>query len=162
MTSPLVYDLGTSNNGLLTATALQLLGNTSELASLANGSGVVSSVSGSAGVFNNVNTAGGIWGPVQLTLGAISTALTAGAVVSGWFLKSLDNGSTFEAYPPSVGPDFFIPLPASAITAGQKFPSWGDAKLPSVPFMVYVLNNATQAFAPTGNLLSIGPIAPAS
>ena len=159
MSTPFLWDTGTGNNGLLES-AVTLLGNTSELASLANGSAVTSSVSGASGVFNNSLTGAAIWGEIAITLGAIGSALSANATLSGWFLRSRDGGSTFDATPPVKPPDFIIPLPATTISAATDWPAWALTLLPSVPFMVYLVNNSGQALAASGNTLVVGPVAP--
>ena len=157
---PLLWGAGTSNNGLLQS-ALTLLSTESGFNSLANGSAVVSSVGGSSGVFTNANTGQAMRGDVYLTLGAIGSALSAGAVVSGWFLTSLDGGTTFENYVAGAAlaraPDFIIPLPATTITAGWVYKSNGlhGVTVPAVPFKVVLQNNTGQTFASSSNTLKL-------
>lgn len=157
MTTPFLWGLGTSNNGLLT-TLLTL--QSTELNSLTNGSVALSSVGGSSGKFTVADTGAAIWGELFLTLGAIGSALSAGANVAGWFIKSPDSGSTYEdsAAAPSRPPDFIIPLPATAIGAAKVYPAAGKVLLPSVQHKVLLQNNSGQSFASSGNTLKLAPI----
>lgn len=150
---------GTSNNGQLVSPFSVL---TTEMNSLANAGTALSSVGGTSGVFNTSNTGQAMVGNISLTLGAIGTALSAGAVLSGGFILSYDAGSTFEntvsgASQPRA-PDFIIPLPATTITAGWKY-SAVNVLLPAFPFKLFVQNNTGQTFASSGNILTIAPFA---
>ena len=91
MPTNFLWQSGTSNDGLL-ASALSL--QTTELNSLTTGSYAVSSVGGASGVFTNSDTAQAIYGRMFLTLGAVASALSAGANIAGWFLHSYD-GTNF-------------------------------------------------------------------
>ena len=157
--SPFLWNAGTSNNGLLISSALSLL--TTEMNSLANSSVAVSSVGGSSGVFTNSNTGQGIWGDILLKLGAISSALSAGACLAGWFLTSPDGGTTFEptGAAPSRPPDFLIPLPATTITAATSYKSAGLVRIPALPFKIIVQNKTGQTFAASANTLILAPSA---
>lgn len=159
MTTNFLWNPGTTNNGL-TTTAKTLLADTSELASLTTGSYVVSSVSGSSGVFTNNDALQAIWAELFITLGAIGTALTAGANISGWFLQSYDGGTTFEqsSVAPPRGPDFIIPLPATTISAGTTWVASGLIMLPALKYKVGVQNNTGQTFAASGNTLRSAPV----
>ncbi len=157
---PLLWGAGTLNNGLLQS-ALTLLSSDTGWNSITNGSTAVSSVGGSSGVFTNANTGQAMIGDLYLTLGAIGSALSAGAVLSGWFLKSLDGGTTFETAVSGAAlaraPDFIIRLPATTISAGSVYATDGTHKItvPAVPFKVFVQNNTGQTFASSGNTLKL-------
>jgi hypothetical protein len=157
MTTPFLWGLGTSNNGLLVS--LLTLQST-ELNSLTDTSISLSSVGGSSGKFTNSDTGGAIWGEMFLTLGAISSALNPGANVAGWFIKSSDSGSTFEksSIIPPRPPDFIIPLPEDTISSADEFTAVGKVLLPSVQFKVMLQNNTGQSFASSANLLKLAPI----
>jgi len=149
---------GTSNSGL-TAAAKTLLADTSEMASLTNTSYVVSSVSGASGVFTNADTNQAIWAQLFLTLGAIGSALSASANISGWFLRSYD-GTTFEqaSVAPPRSPDFQIMLPATTIGAATVWASGNLVLLPALKYKVGIQNNTGQTLAATGNLLRAAPV----
>lgn len=158
MATNFLYFSGTTNNGLL-ATAFNL--QSTELNTLTNTSIAVSSVGGTSGVFNQSNTSQAIWGKLFLTLGAIATALTAGANIAGWFVESYDGGTTFEqsSAAESRPPDFIIPLPAAAISAGAIYQAAGLVRLPALPFKVMLQNNTGQSLASSANTLKLAPIA---
>jgi hypothetical protein len=146
MSSNFLWAPGTSNSGLLSS--LLTLQNT-ELDGLTTGSLIVSSVGGSSGKFTNSDTGQAVWGDLYLTLGAIGSALSSGAALSGWFLTSPDSGTTYESttLAPPRSPDFTIPLPATTISAGTVFKSQGKVLLPALQFKVIVQNNTGQTFA---------------
>src|SRR6266550_5364764 len=128
MTTPFLWGLGSSNNGLLTS--LVTLQST-ELNSLANLTSVLSSVGGASGKFTNVDTGGAVWGEVFATLGAIGTAVLVGGNISGYFIKSPDSGSTYERSSAIVrAPDFIIPIPNTTITAADQFAAVGKILIP--------------------------------
>ena len=158
MASDFKWNPGTSNNGL-TATAFNLLADTSELASLTNTSYVVSSVSGTSGLFSNANPAQGIWAELFLTLGAIASSLSNGANLAGWFLQSYD-ATNFEqsSVTPPRPPDFIIPLPNSTIGAGTIFKASGIILLPALKYKVGLQNNSGQTLAASGNTLKAAPV----
>lgn len=154
-----LWNPGTSNDGLL-ATAVTLLADTSEMASLATNTYVVSSTSGSSGVFNNGNFSQGIWAELFVTLGAIGSALTAGAVLTGYFLRSYDGGSNYEqtgAQPPRP-PDFMFPLPATTISGGAIYGAAGLVLIPALKFKVGLLNSTGQTLASSGNTIKAAPV----
>lgn len=153
--SPFLWGSGASNNGLITS-ALTLM--TTELNSLAFSSGVVSSANGLStnGVFNNTLTGQAILGDVSFLAGGAFTP-TAGANISGWFIKSRDGGTTYEyssATPPRA-PDFIIPLVVAAYSTSQQAWSAGTHKVvvPATYFKVYAINNAGVSLASSGNTL---------
>ena len=122
MTANFLWASGTSNSGLLTSLlSLQ----TTEMNSLANAGVALSSVGGSSGKFTNSDTAQAVWGDIFLTLGAIGSALSAGANLAGWFLVSPDSGTTYEPTSAALSrpPDFIVPLPATTISAGAMYKS---------------------------------------
>ena len=91
---------------------------TTELNALGSGSAATSSVGGSSGVFTQSNYSNAIWTGIQFNSGGSFTPV-AGQVLLGWFLLSMDGGSTFEAListpsttVPALGrpADFVIPL----------------------------------------------------
>ncbi len=155
---PLLWGAGTSNNGLLVSALTAL---STELNSLANGNTALSSVGGSSGVFNVSNTGQGMRGDLFLTLGAIGSALSAGAVLTGWFLKSFDGGTTFETSVSNAAlaksPDFFINIPATTISAGSVYATSGTSgvTIPGLPFKLFIQNNSGQTFASSGSTLKI-------
>ena len=163
MTSPFLWLPGT--NGLLISAPLVLLdASDTGFNGLASGASVTSVAHGptSNGVFNQSVTGSGLWGYMQLTLGT-SAAFGAGAAASGWFLKSLDNGATFDVVD-ADNPHFYFALPSAAITSVVKRPAMGQLiRLPAVPFKVqFTQFNVNSVALGTGNILSIGPVAPAA
>jgi hypothetical protein len=160
MATNFLWYSGSSNNGLLTS-AVTLM--TTELNSIANAGTAVSSVGGSSGTFTNANIGQGMIADLFLTLGAVGTALSAGANLSGWFLTSPDGGTTFEntvsGAAQARAPDFIIPLPATTITAGWVYKSAGPVMVPALEFKVFVQNNSGQTWASSGNTIKLAPYA---
>lgn len=152
-------------NGLI-ASAFNAM--TTEIESLTNGSVIISSVGGASGVFSSTQTGQALECEIMLSLGnpGVASALTAGACITGWFLKSLDGGTTFETTTvvPPRAPDFIIALPATTIgNTAPPFGATGPVPLPAVPFKVMIQNNTGQTLgsgATTVPYLKIGPIAP--
>lgn len=158
MATNFLYATGTSNSGLLTA-AVTL--QSTELNALANAALIISSVGGASGKFTNSDTAQGIFADMFLTLGAIGSALAAGANLAGWFLTSPDSGTTIESLTvaPPRAPDFILPLPATTIGAASVYRSGGLVRLPALQFKVLLQNNSGQALAATANTLKMAPYA---
>lgn len=158
MATSFLWNSGTSNNGLL-ATAITL--QSTELNTLTNSSIVTSSVGGASGVYKQSDTAQAIWGELFLTLGAIGTALSSGACITGWFVQSFDGGTTFEqsSVAESRSPDFIVPLPNTTIGAGTINKANGLVRLPALPFKVMLQNNTGQSLASSANTLKLAPVA---
>ena len=157
MTSPFLWGAGSSNNGLITS-ALTLM--TIELNSLASGGGAVSSAGGLStnGVFNDTLTGQAILGDVSFLAGGAFTP-TAGANITGWFIKSRDGGTTYDwsSAAPARAPDFIIPLIASAYVANQQAWTPGTHKVivPAGYFKVYAVNNSGVSLPSSGNTLAL-------
>lgn len=137
---------------------------TTEMNTLTNGSTATSSVGGSSGIFTNSNTAQGMLGEIYFKFGgAVGSALSAGAAISGWFLVSPDGGTTFEATASGASqpraPDFVIPLPATTISSGAYYKGGGPIMIPALEFKVFLQNNTGQSFPASGNILSVAPFA---
>lgn len=159
MPTNFLWGPGSGNNGLLEP-AITLM--TTELESVTNGSVALSSVNGSSGVFTNANTDQAIWAELFYSAGNAGMTPTAGGNISGWFIQSLDGGTTFEASgaAPPRPPDFIIPLPAAAITTAL-YKSAGMVRLPALNFKVLIQNNAgvtTGAGGTTAPFLKAAPI----
>ncbi len=152
-----LWNPGTSNSGLAAAAfSMQ----TTELNSLTTTSYVVSSVGGASGVFSNTSSAQSIWVQIFATLGAIGTALQAGANLAGWFLPSYDGGTNFEqaSAVPARSPDFIVPLPFTTIASGAIYTSSGLVLLPSLKYKVGIQNNSGQTLAATANVVRAAPV----
>lgn len=128
-------------------------GNETGFSALANGSAVVSSVSGSSGVFNPSTWGYGPLLEIEFNAGGSFTPGNAAALL-GWFLRSIDGGSTFETGigTPSTtvpylarSPDFIIPLIGAAHASGNRVGAIGLVPTPPVPFKVAVQNMAGAA-----------------
>lgn len=164
-----LWNPGTSNDGLLQAAIVLMhgTGSADELYGLATGGYKISSTSGASGVFTNaVNTTSGtssaVWCEIFLTLGAVGTALGAGANLTGWFLTSYNGGTNFEdpnGTVPVRSGDFYIPLPAGAtVTSGSIWKASTIVQVPSLKFKVGVQNNSGQTFSSdTVNYLRLAP-----
>lgn len=108
-----------------------------------------------------------IWGEVALTLGTSFTP-GSGAFISGWFLRSLDGGTTFEitqgtsVNPLPRSPDFIIPMSSIAYNSSSVIYGSGMVKMPWSPVKVFVQNNLGVTFpASTAGYATIklGPVA---
>jgi hypothetical protein len=156
---------GTS--GFITA-VLNLLSTEAGFGSLVNGGAVTSSVGGTAGVFSQSNIGNGIWGSLWFTSGGAMTPV-AGGFLAGWFLRSVDGGTTFEAAvaTPSAtvsalprSPDFIIPLSNAAYAANNV--TWCSSvfvKLPWESFKVVLQNLSGVTLPASGNKITVGPVA---
>ena len=163
MATDFLYAAGT--HGFI-ATPFDLL--STELNSIgANGGAVVSSVGGSSGVFSQTNTVQALSGAVWFASGGAFTP-TAGGYLAGWFLRSPDGGTTFEATttasatqaPVARSPDFVIPLFPVAYASGQvAWAQGGEIALPPESFKVVLWNMSGATIPSSGNTLALGPIA---
>ena len=114
----------------------------------------------------NSDTAQAVLGDIFLSLGnpGISSAMSQGANLAGWFLTSPD-GTTFEStsVAPPRPPDFIIPLPATTVSGGAPpFRTAGPVILPALEFKVLVQNNTGQTFgngSTTAPSLKLAPYA---
>ena len=163
-----VYYQGT--NGLVTSggSLVTLLSNNS-LASLANSTSISTGVATSSGlgsecasgICTQTQTASVINSMLVLTVGAIGTAVNAGANVSCWFLTSVD-GTNFEnsSNIPARSPDVIFPLQPRTYSAGEViYPNGRSIVIPPTPFKLMCQNNTGQALASTGNSIVLAPSA---
>lgn len=146
----------TATSSTLTGTAVNvynfpvLIGG--EASALTSGSAVTSSYWNNTGIFriSPSDIDQGIQGDLWFQSGGAFTP-SAGGFLTGWFLPSFDNGTTFEtivatpsATVPAVSrsPDFIIPLDNAAFAAGNIRYGQGRfvAPLPTVPFKVQLQN----------------------
>lgn len=134
-----------------------------ELNSLANNNTAVSSVGGSSGVFSQSHTGGAILADIWLYFGS-TIAVGAGGTVYGWFLRSLDNGTTFEKVVTNSmlqrGPDFIIPFINTNYAVGEPaLVSGAPVIIPAGKFKTFVYSQLGVAMHSSGNHLVIAPIA---
>lgn len=126
------------------------------------------SVATSATTFTSSGSFGqAIWGEVYLRI--LSSAVftpTAGAFISGWFLRSPDGGTTFELMQTALGlarpPDFVIAASTIAYASSSIFAASGIVKMPWSPAKVGIQNNLGITFVASGNgysTLSLAPVA---
>lgn len=137
---------------------------TTELNALASGAAVTSSVGGTSGVFSQTNFSNAPLSEIWFTAGGAFTP-AAGGYLAGWFLKSTDGGTTFEATvaTPSTtvpalsrNPDFIIPLDNAAYASGNiRFGT--PSNLPAPSTKVALQNMSGVALPPTGNKITAGP-----
>lgn len=119
-----------------------------EASALTNGSTLTSSyyvgASGTGGVIDQNDFNNAVYGDLIFIAGGAFTP-TAGGFLAGWFIESEDQGYNFEKVVASTAlaraPDFIIPLPASALAAGDRLWAKG-VLLPSAPSKVFVQNQA--------------------
>ena len=135
---------------------------TTELNSLANGTGVISTVNGTSGVFTSVvgggtaNLIGYLFGRYELVLAAPASAFTAGAV-NVWFIEMAD-GTNYEdgsaSLTPKRPPDLtFYP---QASVAAQRIIV--NAALPVGSFKILMLPlglGSGAVLAASGNTLKV-------
>lgn len=122
----------------------------------------------SASVFTSSGSFGqAIWAEVAVTLTA-SVTPPAGAFIGGWFMRSLDGGTTFESTSGSSGiglgrpPDFIVPYSTAVyVSSGVVFAS-GIVKMPWSPVKLFVQNSmgATLPASTNGySSIKVGPVA---
>lgn len=140
-------------DGLLTGETFLInsnTGNETGFSGLVNGGAVTSSVSGAAGVFAPSVWLRGTFGLIWFNAGGAFTPAVNGAL-QGWFLRSLDGGTTFETSvtTPSTtvaalerGPDFVIPFSNVALASGNRVLAAWSVEIPPVPFRVRVQNRS--------------------
>src|SRR5712671_4849977 len=130
----------------------------SELVSLGTSSGT-GSTAVSASVFTSSGSFGqAIWADAVFYTGSNLTP-AAGAFVSGWWLKSIDGGTTFESTAGSSNaglarpPDFVIPVSTTFNSSNQAFAS-GIVKMPWPTAKLFVQNNTGVTLATSSNAYS--------
>lgn len=164
--------LATGTNGFI-ATPFFLInaasGNETGFSALANGSAVTSSVSGTSGVFTQTNSASAIWSDIFFNAGGAFTP-SLGGTLTGWFLESIDGGTTFEAAiatasstVPAVSrdPDFVIQLDNAAYASGNMRIARA-VRMPTGSYKTIVQNNSGAALftgttAPNVNWIKCAP-----
>jgi len=170
--SPLANLVAVANNGFFLPAANGILATiaafaSTSLNSLASGGAVTSAA------FSQTDTTSAKEGYVWFVSGNPGiTPAGAGANLAGWFITSMDGGTTYEDpdNTPSTtvpalsrAPDFVIPLDLVATgTAGKRKFASGRVKLPSTFFKVVLQNNSGVALgsgATTVQTLSIAPVA---
>jgi len=169
MATNFLYYAGTvtaPNNGLVTSSAITLI--TSEIAGLTNGSIAISATNGNSGVFTSSNTGQALYGTLFVTHAAsIATAPSAGGTLTGWFMTSLDGGTTFESTGAFVSglprpPDFTIPHSTVAVNSSWVYASQSLVALPALPFKVVIQNNLGQTIGASLSarypLISLAPV----
>lgn len=171
MTTKFLHDPGTSG---FTVTPFALFDNTdAAFDALTNGSTVTSSHGGTSGKFDQTNFSNCQWGLIWFIVGDVAWTPTSGGVISGWWIHSSDGGSTFEntdtntAIPRS--PDFYFPLTAAALTAGDLIYAVGGGpngavELPWDTVKVYIQNNSGATMGNTTTThaqIFCGPVADA-
>jgi len=150
-----LWDAGTS--GFIVA-PFDLL--TTELNSLADGSGATSSVGGTSGVFQQSNYGSAIQGIIGFFPGASFTPASGSPALLGWFLGSA--GSGFEAVVANTdlprAPDFVIPFIGSNAYGAFAFLSAGPpVMLPPWGHKIFVMNHTGTALPSSSNQLVVGP-----
>ncbi|SRR6266478_8582051 len=122
----------------------------------------------SASTFTSSGSFGqAIWGEVAVTLAASGTP-TAGAFISGWFMRSLDGGTTFESTTGSSGlglprpPDFIVPYSTLAYASSAVVFASGIVKMPWSPVKLCIFNGIGITLPASTNgysTVKIGPVA---
>ncbi len=132
---------------------------TTELNSLANGSGAIAS----AGYDNGANLYLYGWFELSVTFG---TAPTANSTVSLYLVPAPDGTNYDDAITgasPFASPDMYVgAFVLRAVTTAQKISlgksgPMGLIALPPVPFKAYLINNSGQAFPASGSTLKMVP-----
>lgn len=109
----------------------------------------------SASAINQITTANGIYGYVYLTVGSATFTSLAGGNLAGWWLNSVDGGTTFETAVSSVlsqprSPDWIIPLSTVAVSASGIYMS-PLIRLPWATAKTYVQNNTGTTLGASGS-----------
>lgn len=156
---------GASTTGFFSAVTTLI---SSELTSLGTSTGTGGSTAVSASVYTSSASFGqALWGEAVFYTGSAISPL-AGGFLSGWWLKSIDGGTTFESTVGSsnVGlarpPDFVIPFSTVAYGSSNQMFATGIVKMPWPAAKLYVQNSAGVALASSSNAYStikIGPVA---
>lgn len=109
----------------------------------------------SASAINQTNTANGIYGYVYLTVGSATFTPTAGGNISGWWLNSVDGGTTYETAISTVGPqarppDWIIPLSTTGTVSSGIYMTQ-VIRLPWATAKTYIQNNAGTTLGASGS-----------
>lgn len=122
----------------------------------------------SASTFTSSGSIGqAIWGEVAITLTASITP-AAGSFISGWFMRSLDGGTTFESTNGSSGiglgrpPDFIVPYSTGVYASSAVVYASGIVKMPWSPFKLFVQNSMGASLGSSANgysTVKLGPVA---
>jgi hypothetical protein len=137
-------------------------------ATLAAGAALTSSYWNNTGVVRPSDTNQALFADIMFICGGTMTP-SLGAVISGWFLRSYDGGTTFESAIATPGttvsaisrpPDFQIPLDNAAYAAGNIRFGAGPVSLPSEPFKTIIQNNGTGTLCANNAIVAI-PVTPA-
>lgn len=121
-----------------------------EFAALASSTTVVS-----ASAITQTNTANGIYGYVYLTVGSATFTPTAGGNIAGWWLNSIDGGTTFETAVSSIlpqgrSPDWLIPF-STVTTAASGIYMSPLIRLPWASAKTYIQNNTGVTLGASGS-----------
>jgi len=134
---------------------------TTELNSLANGSGAIASAGYDNGASGNLYMYGLF--EINVTFG---TNPTAGNLLNLYIIPAPD-GTNYDDAPTGASPavpatHYVGGFPVRAVTSAQKIALglsgyFGLVMLPPVPFKGYILNNSGQAFPASGSTLKMTP-----
>lgn len=143
---------------------------TTSLNALASGARAISDTTADTGLFSQASFSNCQFGHAEFSHITNTLAATAGGCIPGWFLRSRDGGSTYEAEStttPSTTvpalprpPDFIIQLyvGATAIPAGSLI--WSPKfELPNVHAKLVVQNMSGAAFSAHAHTLTIFGVA---
>ena len=149
----------TGTNGFLTGTSSGLaLSSTSELASLGSSANFVCSK-----VLSQATTLSAQYGYVVLTIGS-SFLPAAGGNLAGWWMNSIDGGTTYEStaganLPMARSPDFIIPISTAGANNGSIYYANGPiVPIPYGTFKVVVQNNFGVTMG-TSTYINLYPVA---